>query len=920
MSQLLQFIIIGLGAGGLYALQSLGINLVYRTSGVINFAQSAVGMAAAYAYWEVADNHGMGFWPGFLFGLAVSGVIGLLIYLVVMRPLRQASLLVRTIGTLGVLTILESVASLRYTGSVIVVVPLLPTTPETVFGATISLDRLIVLGIAVGLTMVLFAVYRFTSFGLRTSAVAENPNTLASLGRSPEVVSAANWIVGSMLAGVAGMFLAPIVGLQVDQLTLVIVPALAASVCGSMTSFPITFGAALAIGALQSVLARYVSNGGWQAAAPFLILLVVLALRGKRIPGREDVSLRLSIVGDGRVRLPALAVAVIGGAVLMYTLSGVWVSAITVSLVYAIVLLSIVVVTGYAGQISLAQFAMAGFGAWIASRLVASAHFSFVGALVVAVPATAIAGLIVGVPALRTRGQNLAVATLGLSVALEALIFDSSSLTGGAGGTVVPDPTIFGWDFNSITEPSRFGLVALIALVLLSLVVANVRRGASGRRLLAVRANERAAIALGVNPAAAKLYAFSLASGIAAVGGILYAFMTPTILMDNFTAFTSVTLAAFAVVGGLGSLVGPVVASTLVAGGIGAAVLNLLGQDVNKYLPLIGGIMVVLTLIAAPDGLVQQNIDIYKRLRKRLGFRPAKPKAISISVAEGSARRRHDKALVVENLSVRFGQYKAVDSVGFRVEPGQVVGLIGPNGAGKTTIIDAVTGFVSTDSGRVMLGDRDLSRCRPHVRAQAGLSRSFQSLELFEDINVFENVMVGVDQHRLVRYLRDLVWPGKAQVTPGLASAIEEFDLEGDLTRLPDDLPYGRRRLLAVARAVASEPAVLLLDEPAAGLDEGQRAELSGLIRRLADERNMAVLLIEHDVELIMRTCDHVLALEFGREICSGPPEYVRTNPGVIRAYVGDVDEELPTLDSHDAGDSRDGDELPVSEMKGGGQ
>jgi ABC-type branched-subunit amino acid transport system ATPase component/ABC-type branched-subunit amino acid transport system permease subunit len=911
MSQLFEFIIIGLGTGGLYALQSLGINLVYRTSGVINFAQSAVGMAAAYAYWEVADNHGMGFWPGFLFGLGVAGVIGLLIYLVVMRPLRHASLLVRTIGTLGVVTILESIASLRYTGSVIVVQPPLPITPEQVFGAAIGLDRIIILSIAVGLTVVLFAVYRFTSFGLRTSAVAENPHTIASMGRSPEVVAAANWIIGSMLAGVAGIFLAPIVGLQVNQLTVVIVPALAASVVGSMTSFPVTFGAALGIGALQSVLARYVSNGGWQDAAPFLILLVFLALRGKRIPGREDMSLRLSVVGNGRVRWVPLLVAVIVGAVLMYTLSGVWVSAITMSLVFAIILLSIVVVTGYAGQISLAQFAMAGFGAWVASELVASAHFGFIEALVVAVPATAIAGLIIGVPALRTRGQNLAVATLGLSVALEALIFDSSSLTGGAGGFSVPNPSIFGWDISSITEPSRFGLVSLIALVLLSLVVANVRRGTSGRQLLAVRANERAAISLGVNPAAAKLYAFSLASGIAAVGGILYAFMSPIILMSNFTAFTSVTLAAFAVVGGMGSLLGPVVASTLVAGGFGAAVLNLLGQDVNNYLPLIGGIMVVLTLIAAPDGLVQQNIGMYKALRKRLGFRPAKPKAISILVAEGSARRRHDRALVVENLSVRFGQYKAVDSVSFRVEPGQVVGLIGPNGAGKTTIIDAVTGFVSADSGRIMLGDRDLSRCRPHIRAQAGLSRSFQSLELFEDISVFENVMVGADQHRLVRYLRDLVWPGKARVTPGLASAIEEFDLEGDLTRLPDDLPYGRRRLLAVARAVASEPAVLLLDEPAAGLDEGQRAELAGLIRRLADEWNMGVLLIEHDVELIMRTCDHVLALEFGREICSGPPDHVRTHPDVIRAYVGDMDEDVPALDSHDAGGSHDGTSYP---------
>jgi sulfate-transporting ATPase len=889
MSGLLQFVIIGLGSGGLYALMALGIVLVYRSSGVINFAQGAVGMVATYAFWEVAFNHNAGFWPGFVFGVALAGAVGILIYFLVMRPLRGASPLTRTIGTLGVLSTLEAAASLRYPSVITVVPSSLPTDTKRIFGATIGVDRLLILALALGLTLALLAVYRFTSFGARTTAVAENPRVVAAMGRSPEMVAAVNWAISSMLAAVAGIFLAPIIGLQVAALTVIVVPALASAVVGRLLSFPITLGAALVIGAVQSVLARYVSNGGWQGATPFLMLVVVLAFRGRRIPGREDLALRLPTVGNGRVNLPGLAVVLVAGAVILSVASPLWVSAITTSLAFGIILLSIVVATGYAGQISLAQFAMAGFGAWIASRLIATAHFGFLPAVILSVCATIVAGAVIGLPAVRTRGQNLAVATLGLSVAIEALIFDSTGLTGGLAGTTVPQPELFGWNINAIAYPFRYGLVSFAALILLALVVANIRRGNSGRRLLAVRTNERAAISLGVNPVAAKLYAFSVAAGIAAVGGILYAFANPSILLTNFTAFTSVTLAGFAVVGGLGSLVGPMVGATLVTGGIGAAIFNLFGTSVSTYLPLVGGILIILTLITAPDGLVQHNLMLWKALLARLGRQPTS-KPVTVPALDLTTTKRTGKVLTVENLTVRFGATVAVKDFSMQVEPGMVLGLIGPNGAGKTTIIDAITGFVRPQSGSVRLGDREISGLNPHARARLGLARSFQSLELFEDISIFENLMVGADQHRAVRYLRDLLWPGRPVITQGMVASIEQFELRENLMQRPADLPHGRRRLVAVARAVAADPDVLLLDEPASGLDEGQRAELVTLIRRLAEERGIGVLLIEHDVELVMRTCDQVIAVEFGQTIASGPSAAVRTDPAVIRAYLGEED------------------------------
>jgi len=218
--------------------------------------------------------------------------------------------------------------------------------------------------------------------------------------------------------------------------------------------------------------------------------------------------------------------------------------------------------------------------------------------------------------------------------------------------------------------------------------------------------------------------------------------------------------------------------------------------------------------------------------------------------------------------------------------------LIGPNGAGKTTIIDAVTGFVKLSAGDVMFNTDRINRWSATKRARRGLRRSFQSLELFEDISVEHNIRVGADTGSLLSWFTDLLWPGKHALASTAVSAIHEFDLERHLQKLPDALPYGRRRLVGIARAVASGPSVIMLDEPAAGLDETESQELASLIRRLADDRGMSVLLVEHDVGLVMSTCDRIIVLDFGRVIASGPPAEVRANPEVRDAYLGTAEAE----------------------------
>jgi ABC-type branched-subunit amino acid transport system ATPase component/ABC-type branched-subunit amino acid transport system permease subunit len=888
-----RFALLGLGTGALYAICALGLVLIYRASGVVNFAQTGFVLLGGYSYYELREIREYSAIVSVAGALVVGALAGLAVHLLVMRPMRMSSPITRVVATLGVLVIIQSAAILRYKHDLKRVTSILPTRTVDIFGAHLGIDRALIFGIGLVLTVVLWAIYRFTSFGRVTAAVAEGELAAASMGHSPDMTAGINWMVGAALGAFAGVLIGPITFLEPNQLVQLIVPVLAAALLGGFNSFPLVFAAAAVIGIIESEMTLIVTRhdwfAGWAQAVSFIVVIAVLVVRGKGIPLRSHILDRLPAVGSGRIRPIRVLIAFVLGCVVMEVLTNEWAVALTVTVAFAMVCLSVVVVTGYAGQLSLAQFLIGAAGAFAAARLMAVHHVSFVPACVAGVVAAILLGLVVGAPALRTRGINLAIATLGLGVVLYALILNNFEITGGVSGLKIGPARLFGWDISPSNHPERYGIVALCLLLVLSVGVANLRRGAAGRRLLAVRSGERPASALGVNVYSAKLFSFMLASGIAGVGGCTIAFLNPNVIFSRFDIFTSISVVTATVVGGVGFIPGALLGSTLIPGGITSRYLEQV-SGLGLWLGLIGGVLVIVTLRADADGMFEMNRKMLLAVQQKL--KRHRPTAASTLPLRAALRVEREQVvpmtLTVERLSVHFGGVAAVDNMSIAIRPGRVHGLIGPNGAGKTTFIDAVTGFIKPSQGAIRLGEVEINSWSVRRRAQAGLARSFQSGELFGDLTVLENIAVGCDSRAWTRYVTDLVMPHSISLSPAALLAVDEFQLAPFFDMKPAALSFGHRRTVAIARAIAAQPSVLLLDEPAAGLDEQESAELAALIRSLADEWGIAVLLVEHNLDLVLSTCDEVTVMETGVELlAAAAPAEVRRHPAVLAAYIG---------------------------------
>lgn len=637
-----QFLLLGIGAGAIYAAIALGLLLTYRSSGVINFAHAAAAMYAAYVFVGLRVDgdlllplpgaagrihlHTLPTGLAAAVAIVATALLELAVYFAVFRPLRATPPLSRLLASVGVMVALQAIVTLQYGADAVSVPRVLPSTPLHFGSVVLPSDRLWLAGIVVVATAGAWALYRFSRFGLASRAAAEDEVALALTGWNPDRVAAVNWALAGALAGGAGVLAGPIVTADPVTFTLLIVPALAAALIGGFSSFAITTAAAFGLGMVQSVLLEVQTDASWLPATgvgkalPLLLIVIAAMTRGALMPPRGQlVERRLPVVAAApRSVLPAV-IAVAGGIALVFALHGNYRLALVNSLIGAVVCLSIVVVTGYLGLLSLAQMAFAGVAGFALTRMQDSIGLPFPLDGLVAATLAAIAGIVIALPALRVRGPSLAVVTLAGALAIEALLFQSPTLTGGFAGTPVRAPSLAGHGLGpgrggSGYPQAGFALLVLAVTVLAALGVWQLRGSRLGRRMLATRADERATAALGVSVTAAKLLGFAASAFLAGVAGVLIGWEQGQLSFGSFDVFASLAFVAVAYVGGIGRVSGAVLAGCLVSGGLLFVALDD-AFGLGRYQLLASGVAVVIVIVLAPDGVA----GAMARLPARMG-------------------------------------------------------------------------------------------------------------------------------------------------------------------------------------------------------------------------------------------------------------------------------------------------------------
>ncbi len=919
MSQLWVFIVVGFAAGGAYALTAIGVVTVYRGSGVLNFAHGGIGMVGTFAFWEVYGNtlatrndSPMAHWglaPSLVVGVLLGAAVGLLVYAVVMYPLRNASELARVIASLGVLLVLQNVALLNYQADPVIIGRFMGQDSFDFLGAPLKVDTAVVCVLCIVLPIALNLLFRLTRLGLSATALRAKPVAASTLGISPHPTGIITWALGGALAAAGGILALPVIGLSPTRLTLLINYAFAASLLGKFRSYTVAVVAAFAMGIAESIMVLYDVASWIRLSTPFVVILAALVAGGTAVPGRGFAESRMPRVGSGLLKpIPIAIVAGISTFLLLGLNSG-WATTMVNASIAALVSLSIVIVTGYAGQISLAPFAIVGVATLLVAHTVGDWNLGYELGLPVALLSGAGIGFLIGLPAVRVRGLDLTVVTLGFGIVVSDAVLTYVPFLGGAVGTQgfsglpVPQPQLFGADFDSATQPYRFGVLCVVTAALLAFGVANLRRSRAGRRLLSARANERGAAALGISVGGAKIAAFTLGGAIAGVAGWLTVFRTRIITFDNFDVFRSIFALAFTIVGGVGYVAGALYTGFITAGGpavyVFTNVFNV-SSKFDQWLTIFSGVLVIQIMLQSPDGIIalvsHQRQDIKRLIRKMRGRQapPVSPPAV-MTDAEREARRltvarvadTGTVQLRLDGLTIDYGNVRAVDSVSLQVTSGRILGVIGPNGAGKTSLIDAVTGFTRLARGSVELAGEDATRWTIRRRARAGLGRTFQNLELFDNLTVRENLLAASDRRDLVAFLTGWVNPGSRELQGAAAEAASLLDLHAILDVRISDLPQGTQRLVAIARALAAQPKVVCLDEPAAGLGEQERDNMSAAIKSLVDLLGIGVLIVEHNIDVVSGLCDDIVVLDFGKVIASGAPDEVLGSEIVRAAYLG---------------------------------
>lgn len=900
---LLPFIIAGLTTGSVYGLAGVGLVLTYKTSGVFNFAHGALATVTAYLFYTLHVQHGMNWELAAVLCVFILGPILGMLFELVARTLINTSLATRVVSTVGVLLIVQAGVTIIYGTTITRIVPqFFPTHNFKISSTTVSLPQVIIFGVGVVATASLYIFFRTARLGVSMRAVVDNADLLDIAGTNPVMVRRWSWIIGVTFACASGVLLIsvpPPQALNPLNLTFLVVAAFGAAAIGSFSSLPATYIGGLAIGVLASLCTKWFTTGIWTGLAvsmPFLVLfLVLLVSPRRRLADRAKVIPRNTSTWTTPWPIQATF-----GAILLVFLAfvphfgfvGIHLQDYSRGLALAVLFLSLGLLTRTSGQVSLCHVSFMAIGVCAFAHLNADHGWPWGAAIIVAGLIAMPIGALLAIPAIRLSGLYLALATFGFGILLQYMFYTQSYMFGSLGlGVQVKRPHLAGLHMG--TDTGYYYFVLIIA-VIVTFALIGINRSRLGRLLRALSDSPTGLSTSGTSINVTRVLVFCLSAFLAAIAGVLEAGSlaaggVASVSGDSYQPLQSLIYFTLIIIS-----IGNVPWYALSAGILTTLVPSYLtSTNTTNWLTLGFGVGAVLYSITPPK-YVGTPPALQQLLDKLGGRKPAEtraaedaataePRRAPVQIAPGSG-------LAVSGLRVAFGGLVAVDGVDLEAPTGRITGLIGPNGAGKTTTFNACSGLNKPNRGKVTLDDHDVSRSGPSARARRGLGRTFQQMELFDSLTVRANVALGMEgayagpnalSHMLASPAQ------KKEMYAATDEALRQCDLSPLAESIVGSLSTGQRRLVELARCLAGDYRILLLDEPSSGLDRVETARFGEILLRIVAERGIGILLVEHDMALVTEVCDYIYVLDFGKPIFEGTATEVMESPIVQAAYLG---------------------------------